>query len=1023
LLVNFKKEIKAQEMPMHPRISLIFLSLFALLTMAAAQNTKLQPRITQAVDDNNLVTFKGNVHPLARAEYDRGAAPASLPMNRMLLVLQHSPEQETAVNQLLDEQQDKTSANFHHWLTPEQFGEQFGPAAQDIQTVSTWLQGHGFAVTRVSRGRHIIEFSGTAAQVQEAFHTAIHKYAVDGEEHWANASDPMMPAALTPVVAGVVSLHNFPSHPMSHVAGAFRRTKGNSELKPLSQTPEFTFPANSPLAGFFGLGPTDFATIYNLLPLWKAGIDGTGQSIAIVQESNINLQDVRDFRNLFGLPANDPQIILDGPDPGIVPGVETEALLDAEWSGGVAKGATIKVVVGSTTNTTAGIDLAALRIVDDVIAPVASESFGRCELFEGTTRNQFFRTTWQQAAVEGISVFVSAGDSGATGCENFNLPAPNLARLGLEVSGTAATPYTTAVGGTDFNDPFNPQTFWSSTNDPVTQASALSYIPEVPWNNTCTNPLFAEIGFSANPVTNCNNAKLAGNVFVTGGSGGRSSCIVSDGHNPASCLGGYPKPSWQTGLGVPNDGVRDIPDVSLFAGNGFLGQFYLICEADAAPDGTCNLNAPFQDFLGVGGTSASSPAMAAILALVNQKTNSIQGNANYVFYRLAALEKVGKCNSNSATGPASNCIFNDITSGSNSQPCAKGSPDCNAQGQPIGVSEGFTAHQGYDLTSGLGSVNANNLVNGWSGAVFTPTTTQLSLNPGTITHGLPVNVDITVSSASGTPTGQVALLTSTNQSAGNYSLGNGQFVSTTNVLPGGSYNVIANYGGDGVFGASQSSPVAITVLAERSVTATTLLNVADSGTAQYGTPIFLRADVRGASGFGAATGNVVFTDSRKVLGALALNSQGNTATPFAITTFGPGRHNIVSSYSGDASFDASNAVPVFFEIVRAATAVNLTASATSVKQGGSVTLTATVVTGGFGNPLENRVLFFNGNTQIGSAALTPGFDPLTGTTSGTAVLTRTLNAVGTDNITAMYHGDFNYLSSTSPTVAVTVTAP
>jgi subtilase family serine protease len=434
------------ETEMRPRILLAFLSISALLLTSAAQTAHIQPRITQAVDDNNLIPLTGNVHPLARAEFDRGAAPASLPMNRMLLVLQHSPEQEAAVNKLLDGQQDKSSPNYHHWLTPQQFGEQYEPAAEDIQTVTTWLQGHGFTVARLSNGQHVIEFSGTAGQVQEAFHTAIHKYAVNGEEHWANASDPMLPAALAPVVAGLVSLHNFPSHPMSHVAGTFRRIKGHSELKALQAL--FTFPSNSPFAGFFGLGPADFATIYNVQPLWKAGIDGTGQSIAIVQESNINIQDVRNFRNLFGLPANDPQIILDGPDPGIVPGVETEALLDTEWSGGVAKGATIKVVVASTTNTTAGIDLAALRIVDDVIAPVASESFGRCELFEGTTRNQFFRTTWQQAAAEGISVFVSAGDAGATGCENFNLPAENLATLGLEISGSASTPYDIAVGGT-----------------------------------------------------------------------------------------------------------------------------------------------------------------------------------------------------------------------------------------------------------------------------------------------------------------------------------------------------------------------------------------------------------------------------------------------------------------------------------------------------------------------------------------------------------------------------------------------
>jgi hypothetical protein len=476
---------------------------------------------------------------------------------------------------------------------------------------------------------------------------------------------------------------------------------------------------------------------------------------------------------------------------------------------------------------------------------------------------------------------------------------------------------------------------------------------------------------------------------------------------------------------VPNDGARDIPDVSLFAGNGFLGQFYLVCQADATPDGTCNLNAPFLDFLGVGGTSASSPAMAGILALVNQKTNSQQGNANYVFYRLAAMEKVGACNSNAPAGPANNCVFNDITVGNNSQPCAKGSPNCGSAGQPIGVSNGYSAHKGYDLTSGLGSVNANNLVNNWNSVTFTPTTTTLSLNPGTILHGQPANVDVTVSSTGGTPTGQVALLTSSSQSAGNYSLANGQFISTTNVLPGGSYNVIANYGGDGVFGASQSSPVPITVTAEPSATATSFLGVTPSGSAQYGSPIFLRADVRGSSGFGAATGSVVFTNNRNPVpgSPFALNSQGNVLTPLAFTTFAPGLHNIVSHYSGDASFNPSTAVPVSFEIVRAATGVNLTASSATVTQGDTVTLTAIVVTNSFGNAPTNRVFFFDGATQIGAVVPTGGLNPVNGTATGTAVLTRKLSTVGMNSITAMYHGDFNYLGSTSSPVTITVTAP
>ena len=252
----------------------------------------------------------------------------------MLLVLRHSPAQEAALNQLTAQQQNQSSPNFHHWLTPQQYGQLFGASDKEIRAITSWLRSHGFQVANISPGRHIIEFSGTAGQVQDAFHASIRQYSVNDEDHWANSSDPKIPAALAPVVVGVKSLHNFRATPNSHYAGLYRRDTHTGKAKQLSG-PTFTFTSN--MATFFALGPTDFATIYNVLPLWNAGIDGTGESIAIVQESNINVSDVANFRALFGLPANDPEIVLNGPDPGIVPGVESEAAIDASWSGAVAK--------------------------------------------------------------------------------------------------------------------------------------------------------------------------------------------------------------------------------------------------------------------------------------------------------------------------------------------------------------------------------------------------------------------------------------------------------------------------------------------------------------------------------------------------------------------------------------------------------------------------------------------------------------------------------------------------------------
>jgi len=298
--------------------------LFLPCSPAKAQTLSAPARITQAVDENNLAVLKGNVHPLARAEFDQGAVSDGQPLHRMLLLLQRGAEQEAALQKLLDDQQNKSSANYHAWLTPAQFGLQFGPADADIQTVTNWLQCHGFQITKVTAGRTVIEFSGNAAQVRSAFHTAIHKYLVNGEARMANSSDPQIPAALAPVVAGAVSLNNFPIKSHLLPLGTFRKSIKTGETKPLS-----TFPGCAQFC--YGMGPGDFATIYNTTPLLSGTpkIDGTGQTIAIVGESDINPQDVIDFRTMFGLPQNfsSANIILNGADPG-VNGSEGESDLD-----------------------------------------------------------------------------------------------------------------------------------------------------------------------------------------------------------------------------------------------------------------------------------------------------------------------------------------------------------------------------------------------------------------------------------------------------------------------------------------------------------------------------------------------------------------------------------------------------------------------------------------------------------------------------------------------------------------------
>lgn len=1008
--------------------------LFSLTLAASAQTANIASRITQPVDEKNMVTLKGNTHPFAAPEFDRGAAPGSLPMSRMLMVLNHTPQQETAIRTLLAAQQNQGSAYFHQWLTPEQYGAMFGPSDADIQAITSWLQSHGFQVAQVSPGKHVIEFSGTASQVQETFHTSIHQYMVNGESHWANASDPQVPAALASVVTGVKSLHNFHEKPTSHFAGIFRRDNSTGQTKQISG-PQFTFTQDKQT--FFGVGPADFATIYNVQPLWDAGIDGRGETIAIVQESNINVSDVHTFRQLFGLPVNDPEVILDGPDPGVVPNIEPEAVIDVTWSGAVAKNAKIKMVVSASTNTTSGISLSAVYIADHNIASISSMSFGQCELRLGSAGNAFWNAVWEQAAAEGISAFVSAGDGGSAGCDNFDTA--RFARDGLAVSGDASTPFDIAVGGTDFGGNFfNPAAFWSPTNDPTTGGSALSYIPELPWNDSCSNSLFSFIGFSTDPIANCNNPALNGFHNIVGGSGGASSCISSTGGLLSSCTGGYPKPSWQTGVGVPMDGVRDIPDVSLLAANGFLGSFYIICEADLTVDGMCNLNNGLNDFAGFGGTSVSSPAFAGILALVNQKTHSRQGLANFVLYKLAAEENLANCNVNAGpiltTLPAASCIFNDITADTNAMPCLAGSPNCNTESttQSLGVLSGYNSGVGYDLTTGLGSVNTFNLVNNWKNVTFTPTSTLLKVHPEFLIHGQAARVDVAVVAESGTPSGQIALKTDHQDPAGDLTLGpNGTIDTTTNLLPGGFHFVTADYFGDGTFAHSDSNAVPVFVFPEPSTTTISFFSInplthatAPFSAGPYGSSVFLRADVAGKSGFGFATGSVNFTDnSHHVQGdPFKLNSEGNTLNPNSIDTFSVGSHTIRAEYEGDQSFFESNAKPMTFTITMAPTSTTVTASSATAAQGASVTLTATVSTtaAGGADPPGGKVTFFAGFAKIGTVKVTGGTDPKTGFANGTASLTITSLPVGADTITATYDGDKNYTASTG-TVPVTIT--
>jgi pseudomonalisin len=525
---------------------------------------QVRDRIASFIDDDQRVTLHGNVHPLAQARFDAGAVAPDFPMEHMLLTLLPDSTQQDSLDQLVDAQHNPASPYYHQWLTPEQYAERFGVSDSDAAQIVAWLQSHGMEVEELTAGRRSIIFTGTATQVQATFHTPIHIFKIGDEVHHANVNDPEIPAALAQIVGGVVSLHDFHSEPMH---GPVRKP-----------SPDFSS------GGAYYLAPADFATIYDLDPLYQSSVNGNGQSVAIVARSNINIADARQFRTFFGLPANDPQIIVNGTDPGIwSTNEETEADLDVEWSGAVARSATIKFVVSKSTNASDGVDLSAQYIVNHNLAPVMSTSFGLCEASLGSSGNSFLNSLWQQAAAQGITVFVSSGDSGAAGCDSASAL---KATHGRAVNGLCSTPYSVCVGGTEFNDLSNPTLYWSPSNSPGTQASALGYIPEVVWNASAPD-------------------------YGLWASGGGASIE-------------YAKPSWQAGTGVPADGKRDVPDVALSSA-GHDG--YLIYQSG--------------ELYVVGGTSAASPSFAGVMALVVENTAARQGNANVAFYALASKQRAG----------------------------------------------------------------------------------------------------------------------------------------------------------------------------------------------------------------------------------------------------------------------------------------------------------------------------------------------------------------------------------------------
>lgn len=710
---------------------------FAAHLHAADIGSRARTLITGNIDDNNLVTLRGNTRPEARdPRNDRGRVDDGFPMTHMLLQLKRPPELEQEFEEFIGQLTDSGSPNFRRWIMPAEQGQLYGPAQTDLDKVSAWLESQGFTVNYIYPTGMVMDISGNAGQIRKAFHTEIHNLDVRGEFHYANMSDPQIPAALAPIIAGFVSMHNF-------------RPKAMNEPRI-----EYTFTGCGGTC--YSLTPADFQVIYNLNPLFRLGLNGTGQTIVVVEDSDTYSNDVATYRTTFlgnysgTVTTIHPTGSNSCTDPG-TNAADGEADLDAEVASAIAPNAAIVVASCADSTTTFGGLLAVENLVNGASPPaIISMSYGECEAVNGAASNAAFNSAFQTGAAAGVSIFVSSGDAGASSCAPLYTNGGTRAYPGIGITGWGETAYNVSVGGTDFEDTYNatkgsPATpvsaYWSSTNTTGTDSSAISYIPEVPWNDSCAGYLLYNFEGDATGYGSTGLCSSAAFRSTAAAAGGPSNCATGGGGADQTLYAvadgtcaGYAKPSWQSGIfGNPADGVRDIPDVSLFAANGLWGHYVIVCFSDASNKGTSCAGAP-STWSGFGGTSIAAPAMASIQALVNEKWGIRAGNPNPTYYSIAKAEFGSTGNSECYSinqpprkGLASSCAFYDITQGDIDLDCAYNGTNEVGCYRPSGT---YGALSTQALTTGTVTAGGSGYTSAPTCTIGAPSNLNSYLSPG-----------------------------------------------------------------------------------------------------------------------------------------------------------------------------------------------------------------------------------------------------------------------------------------------------
>lgn len=804
---------------------------------------KPEARITAPIDNANRATLSGSRPMLAQAANDAGRMAGTTQFTQMSLVFSRSAAQQSALDALVEAQQNPASPQFHQWLSPEQFGAQFGASDADIAKVQAWLQSQGFSVGEVSRDHTMITFSGAVAQIETAFGTEMHYFAANGETHFGPALDLSVPAAIAPAVLSV-----------GHLTDA----KPHSHMRPM---PAVSVKSNftSGQTGNHFVQPGDVAIIYDINPAYNAGYNGSGQTIVVIGQSAILTSDITNFQTAASVPVRPPTVTL-VPGTGVstvVAGDESESDLDLEYTSGIATGATINFVYTGNASNSGGAFYALQYAIQNKLAPIISSSYGDCEIDLGSfyaTYNAYL----QQASAQGQTVISASGDAGSTDCyPNKNLSAAN--RQALAVDWPASSQYVTAMGGTEYTSAAivsTNSTYFSSNGTNDVTISAKSYIPEQVWNDDSSS-----------------------NGLSSGGGG-----VSID----------TPQPSWQTGVpGIVAGTFRLVPDISLASSPNNAG--YLYCSSDTSTGITGSCSHGFRDATSTnltlaGGTSFAAPIFAGMLAIINQKTNAnYQGNINPTLYSLAS----------NPTKYAS--AFHDITSGTNA--CTAGATYCaGAATTSYAAGVGYDQATGLGSIDLYNLMQLWPVFTPLTGS--TTTVTPTSLTPG---QGVSDTINFKVASASSgvttTPTGTLALsidgtLTSTLTLSG----GTASYIFSSNVT--GAHVISAVYSGDSVF--STSTGTTTVTVATSTLTNTTTTLVPATTPASTGVADAIAITVAGGTPVPTGTVSISVDGGAATTVTLAAGASSSTAT-FSYTPTTTGTHAIVATYLGDTANKSSNA--------------------------------------------------------------------------------------------------------------------